>query len=215
VPVTRYESRRQAGEVLARRLLPYRSDATLVLAVPRGGIPVAEPIVEALKCEFDLVMGRKIGAPGQPEFAIGAVAEGQELLVNWEWVRRFRLTEAELERRAQEARAEIKRRLAAYRGDRSPAQVEGKLVIVVDDGVATGLTITAVLRSLKRRKPQKLILAVPVAPPDTVENLLKEADEVVCPLQPEFFSAVGQFYADFSQLTDREVQGQLSRLWQK
>lgn len=215
VPVTCYENRRHAGEVLAELLLPYRGDTTLVLAVPRGGIPVAEPIVEALKCEFDLVMGRKIGAPGQPEFAIGAVAEGEEMLVNREWVQRFRLTAEELERRAERERAEIRRRLAAYRGDRSPAQVEGKLVIVVDDGVATGLTIRAVLRSLRRRGPQKLILAVPVAPPQTVAILSAEADEVVCPLQPEFFSAVGQFYHDFSQLTDREIQEQLSRMWQK
>jgi len=215
VPVTCYENRRHAGEVLAQLLAPYGGNSTLVLGVPRGGIPVAEPIVEALNCEFDLVMGRKIGAPGQPEFAIGAVSEDQEVLLNRRWVRHFQLSEEEIERRAEKERAEIKRRLLAYRGHRPPAAVESKLVIVVDDGVATGLTITAVLRSLKRRGPRKLILAVPVAPPDTIANLTKEVDEVVCPLQPELFSAVGQFYVDFSQLSDREVQEQLARIWGK
>jgi len=136
---------------------------------------------------------------------VGAVCEDGDVLLNHQLVSYFKLSREEISRLAAKEVAEIKRRLLLYRGGRPPAPVGGRTVIVIDDGVATGFTITAALRSVRRRRPQKLILAVPVAPPDTVEKLSREADVLVCPLQPELFGAVGQFYDDFAQLTDEEV----------
>ena len=205
MPPSRYRNRQQAGTALAEKLLPYREEDTLVLAVPRGGVPVAVPVVRALASELDLIIPRKIATPRQPELAVGAVCEDGDVLLNHQLVSYFKLSREEISRLAAKEVAEIKRRLLLYRGGRPQAPVGGRTVIVIDDGVATGFTITAALRSVRRRRPQKLILAVPVAPPDTVEKLSREADVLVCPLQPELFGAVGQFYDDFAQLTDEEV----------
>ncbi|NLN07524.1 MAG: phosphoribosyltransferase [Firmicutes bacterium] len=203
--LSRYRNRQQAGAVLAEKLLPYREENILVLAVPRGGVPVAVPIARTLDAELDLIIPRKITTPQQPELAVGAVCEDGEVLLNRHLVNYFKLSREDIDRLAAGEVAEIKRRLQLYRGGRPPAAIGGRTVIVVDDGVATGFTITAALRFARKKQPRKLILAVPVAPPDTVAKLAGEADVLVCPLQPEFFTAVGQFYDEFPQLTDREV----------
>ncbi|NLM47101.1 MAG: phosphoribosyltransferase [Firmicutes bacterium] len=203
--LSHYRNRQQAGAVLAEKLLPYREDNILVLAVPRGGVPVAVPVARALDAELDLIVPRKITTPQHPELAVGAVCEDGEVLLNQDLVKYFKLSREKINRLAAGEVAEIKRRLKLYRGGRPPAEIGGRTVIVIDDGVATGFTITVALRFVRKKQPRKLILAVPVAPPETVAKLSGEADVVVCPLQPEFFAAVGQFYAEFPQLTDREV----------
>lgn len=209
----RYRNRLEAGQALARELEIYRGIDTLVLAVPRGGIPVALPVVEMLGSEMDLIIPRKIGAPLQPEVAIGAVCEDGEVLLNPHMVRNLGLGDDDINEAAAREVAEIKRRLHLYRGSRQPAQVTGRTVIVIDDGVATGFTITAALQSVRRHRPQELVLAVPVAPADTVETLAREVDRVVCPLQPDPFYAVGHFYHNFEQLEDEDVQQLLAQIW--
>lgn len=209
---TGYRDRQHAGEVLAEILLPYREKKPVVLAVPRGGIPVALPIVFALNCDFDLIIARKIADPRQPELAIGAVGEDGPVLLNNRLVRYFNLSPEDVETIKAEKNREIKSRLQAYRGKKPRVEIEGRTVIVVDDGVATGFTVTAALRSVKNRSPKELILAVPVAPPGTVAALSREADKVVCPLQPKNFAAVGQFYENFAQVSEGEVKDLLARL---
>ncbi|MDW7650338.1 MAG: phosphoribosyltransferase [Bacillota bacterium] len=208
-----YQNQFEAGEILAEELLAFRGEDVLVLAVPRGGVPVALPVMQALHCELDLIIPRKIGAPLQPEVAIGAVCEDGDVLLNPYLVRALGVTDDYLNKATAKEVAEIKRRLGAYRGVRSPAAVEGRTVIVVDDGVATGFTITAALQAVARRRPSELVLAVPVAPPDTVDTLASEVDRIICPLQPESFSAVGQFYKRFEQLHDGDVQRMLAQAW--
>jgi putative phosphoribosyl transferase len=210
---TGYNSRREAGEALADALLEYRGRQGLVLAVPRGGVPVALPVAEALDFELDLIIPRKIGAPHQSELAIGAVCEDGEVLLNPHLINTLKVSDDYINEAAGREVTEIRRRLVAYRGQRVPAEVEGRTVIVVDDGVATGFTITAALQSAARRRPGELILAVPVAPPDTVKTLTQEVDRVICPLQPHVFYAVGQFYREFTQLEDDEVREMLYRVW--
>ncbi|MBS4021794.1 MAG: phosphoribosyltransferase [Dethiobacter sp.] len=204
-----YKSRQEAGEILADSLLTYRGKKGVVLAVPRGGVPVALPVVEALDFELDIIIPRKIGAPHQSELAVGAVCEDGEVLLNPHLIRSLGITDDYIDEAAGREVKEIKRRLEAYRGTSAPAEVEGRIVIVIDDGVATGFTITAALQSAARRRPGELVLAVPVAPPDTLSMLAKEADNVVCPYQPEVFYAVGQFYQEFPQLKDDEVREML------
>jgi putative phosphoribosyl transferase len=211
--LTQYRDRRQAGLILADFLEAYRGEQTLVLAVPRGGVPVASSVVQVLGCEMDLIIPRKIGAPGREEVAIGAVCEDGEVLLNPHLVRNLKVSDDYINQAAEREVQEIRRRLLAYRGSRPPVSLEGRTVIVIDDGVATGFTITAALQSVVRSKPGELILAVPVAPPDTVEMLSKEVDRVVCPLQPEVFYAVGQFYQDFGQLEDEDVNRMLAEIW--
>ena len=210
---TQYRDRVAAGEILAKELMAYRDRDVLVLAVPRGGVPVALPVVGALDCELDLIIPRKIGAPHQPEVAIGAVCEDGELLLNPHLVQALGVSDDYLTQATVAEVAEINRRLSAYRGRRPPPVVRGRTVIVIDDGVATGFTITAALQSVSRRKPKELILAIPVAPSDTVKTLSREVERIVCPLQPEDFYAVGQYYQHFEQLEDKDVQRMLSEVW--
>jgi putative phosphoribosyl transferase len=213
--VTRYRNRLEAGEILAEYLHEYRGEDTLVLAVPRGGVPVALPVVKALQCELDLIIPRKISAPGREEIAIGAVCEDGEILLNPHQVQGLGVSDDYINRTAAREVEEIRRRLSTYRGVRSPVRISGRRVIVIDDGVATGFTITAALQSVSRNKPGELVLAVPVAPADTVETLAGEVDRVICPLQPEIFYAVGEFYAQFGQLEDEDVLGMLADIWGK
>ncbi len=178
-----------------------------MLALPRGGVPVGYEVAVTLDAPLDIVVVRKLGAPGQPELAIGAVVDGDDpqSVLNPDLMRLLDVSEEYLAREVDRQLWEIRRRERLYRGDRPHARVEGRTAIVVDDGIATGASMRAALRGLRRAGPARLVLAVPVAPPDTVEALRAEVDDLVCLSTPEPFMAVGQHYEDFSQPTDEEV----------
>ncbi|WP_043539378.1 phosphoribosyltransferase [Salinarimonas rosea] len=202
-----FKDRTEAGRRLAEALAAHRGEATIVLALPRGGVPVAAEVARALGAPLDLVMVRKIGAPGHPEYGIGAVVDGADpqVVVDAATARMAGADATYLEETKSRELAEIERRRRAYLGDRRPLDVAGRTVIVVDDGVATGSTATAALRALKKAGAARRILAVPVAPIETVEALREEADEVVALTTPYPFHAVGLYYEDFDQTTDEEV----------
>jgi len=200
-----YKDRREAGKLLAKRLRGYAKQGVVVLALPRGGVPVGREIAEALGAQLDLIIPGKIGAPGNPELAIGAVTEDGVPILNEELIRLLHVSPEYIEGQIREAVAEVERRMKYYRGTRSLQAIEGKTAIVVDDGIATGFTMLAALRAVRRGKPSRLILAVPVAPRDTLEKLKNEVDEAIVLQTPDPFYAVGQFYEDFSQIPDDEV----------
>jgi putative phosphoribosyl transferase len=205
---TPFTDRAAAGRALAERLLKLHLPAPIVvLALPRGGVPVAAEVARALGAALDLVLVRKIGVPWQPELALAAVAEGEppEIAVEAEVQRATDVSSAYIEAQAQVELGEIARRRQVYLPGRAPLAVEGCTVIVVDDGIATGTTMRAALRALRRRRPGRLVLAVPVAPRDTLTQLRDEVDQVVCLAQPDPFNAVGQHYDDFHQVDDAEV----------
>jgi putative phosphoribosyl transferase len=204
---TPFENRVEAGRMLGARLAELHLANPVVLALPRGGVPVALEVARALDAPLDLLLVRKIGVPWQPELAVAAVMDGAEPVVVVE-----RHIQAEtgvkreyIEQRAKEELAEIERRRRTYLADRAPVPVAARTAIVVDDGIATGTTMRAALKGLRRRNPARLVLAVPVAPPDTIDELRQEVDDVVCLAQPSFFGAIGYFYRDFHQLSDDEV----------
>jgi putative phosphoribosyl transferase len=205
--------RSDAGRRLAQALLAYRIRRPVVLALPRGGVPVAAEIAAALNAPLDLVLVRKIGVPEQPELAMGAVVNGGAPIVvrNEDIIGVTGIGEAEFEAVRDRELAEIERRRRLYLGKRIPADVAGRTAIVVDDGVATGATTRAALRALRLRQPARLVLAVPVAPTDTVAALREEADEVVCLETHASFGAIGFYYADFRQLSDQEVKDIVAR----
>lgn len=202
-----FQDRTEAGRKLAMALGRYRPDNPLVLALPRGGVPVAYEVAQALAADMDLLLVRKIGAPGHEEYAIGAVVDGAnpQLVLNEEAVRSLapspNYIRAEMHRQLQE----LERRRRTYLGARPPIPIAGRNVIVVDDGIATGSTMSAALRGVRKNGPRRLVLAVPVAPPSAVEMLKEECDEVVCLATPEPFVAVGLHYVAFDQTTDEEV----------
>lgn len=202
-----FADRAEAGRLLARRVLELHPVDPVVLALPRGGVPVAAEVADALGAPLDLLLVRKIGAPFHRELAVAAIAEGagEEPFIDEETRRMTGATPDYVQREAEAERDENARRRAAYLGGRAPLPVEGKTAIVVDDGIATGTTVRAALRALRRRRPQRLVLAVPVAPPDTVERLRAEVDDLVCLAEPPYFHAVGAHYADFHQVSDDEV----------
>jgi putative phosphoribosyl transferase len=202
-----FADRAEAGRLLARRVLELHPVDPVVLALPRGGVPVAAEVADALGAPLDLLLVRKIGAPFHRELAVAAIAEGagEEPFIDEGTLRMTGATPDYVRREAEAERDENARRRAAYLGGRAPLPVEGKTAIVVDDGIATGTTVRAALRALRRRRPQRLVLAVPVAPPDTVERLRAEVDDLVCLAEPPYFHAVGAHYADFHQVSDDEV----------
>lgn len=208
-------NRLEAGRALGRALHAYRGrNDVLVLALPRGGVPVACELAEALGAPVDLVIVRKLGTPGQEELAMGAIASGGVRVLNQDVIASLGITEHALSQvEARESR-EIERREHAYRGNRPRPAVEGRCVILVDDGVATGATMRAAIAALRQQKPARIVVAVPVAPPDTVETLKTEADEVACLATPEPFWAIGRWYVEFPQLADAEVREQLARAWE-
>lgn len=210
-----FEDRVQAGRMLAAALRSYcgRADV-LVLALPRGGVPVACEIAEALGAEVDLMIVRKLGTPGQEELAMGAIASGGIRVLNADIIASLGISEGAVEQAAARESREIERREHAYRGSRPRPVIAGKCVILVDDGVATGATMRAGIAGLRQQKPAKVVVAVPVAPPDTVEQLKVEADEVVCLATPAPFWAIGQWYVEFAQLSDAEVRERLGRSWE-
>jgi len=202
-----FADRTEAGRHLAERLGRFKDEAPVVLALPRGGVPVAYEVAKALQAPLDLVLVRKIGAPFQPELAIGAVVDGErpELVVNRDVVGEYAIPEGYLESERRRQLAEIERRRALYLAGRPRAEVRDRTAIVIDDGIATGATMEAALLATRRAAPRRLVLAVPVAPPDTIERLRPEVDEVVCLMVPGFLGAIGSFYHDFHQLSDDDV----------
>ncbi|HLB03484.1 MAG TPA: phosphoribosyltransferase family protein [Gaiellaceae bacterium] len=202
-----FQDRQDAGKRLARELLRFKASDPIVLALPRGGVPVAFEIARALEAPLDLVLVRKIGAPDQPELAVGAVVDGEktEIVVNEDVLEALALSESFVRECAAREIEEIERRRRLYLSGRDRVPVAGKTALVVDDGIATGATMRAALRAVRRRQPSRLVLAVPVAPAETVESLRSEVDEVVCLSTPSFFGAIGYFYHDFRQVDDDEV----------
>lgn len=209
----RFRDRLDAGRRLAAALSAYTDAAPVVLALPRGGVPVAAEIATRLKAPLDLVLVRKIGLPDEPEVAMGAVADGAEPIVvrNEGVIAAAGVTGPQFAAVCQRELKEIERRRASYIGSRPRAPVAGQVVIVVDDGIATGATVKAALQAIRARRPQRLVLAVPVAPPEVLAALAPEVDEIVCPLRPQPFGAVGTFYDDFSQVDDGQVVAELAR----
>ena len=207
-----FQDRNQAGRYLATKLSAYadRSD-TLVLGLPRGGVPVAFEVAKALKAPLDVFIVRKLGVPGQEELAMGATATGKVRALNDEVIRMFDITGETIETVAAAEERELERRERLYRGDHPPAEIEGKTVILVDDGLATGSTMRAAVLALRRRNPARSVVAVPVAASSTCEEFRAEVDEIVCAATPESFMAVGQWYEEFTQTTDEEVQDLLRR----
>jgi predicted phosphoribosyltransferase len=202
-----FTNRRDAGVELAAALSRYRDQDPVVLALPRGGVPVAAEIARALDAPLDLVVARKIGAPMQPELAMGAIVDGDTPIIvrNQDVIAMTGVSESEFQAVCRDELAEIKRRRQRYLGDRETVGIAGKTAIIVDDGIATGATVRAALRATRLRKPRRLVLATPVAPTDTIEELKSEADEVVCLESHDFFGSIGAYYADFSQVGDDEV----------
>ncbi len=201
-----FEDRVEAGRLLARRLEAYRGKNVLVLGIPRGGVPVAAEVARHLQAELDVVVARKLGAPGQPELAIGAVTANGGQFLNEEIIRDLGVSETDIARARKEQMAEARRREERFRGHGAPPPVSGRVVLVVDDGLATGATMRAAVRSVRQRQPSRLVVAVPVGSPEACEALRGEADELVCPHEPALFGAVGYFYRNFLPTEDSEVE---------
>jgi len=208
-----FQDRADAGRKLARALLYLKPERPVVLALPRGGVPVAFQIAQELGAPLDVVLVRKIGAPGQPELGLGAVVDGEQpqVVLNEELIELVRPSRRYLEGEEKRELAEIERRRAVYRSERAPVALQGRTVIVVDDGIATGGTMKAVLQALAKVGAKRVVLAVPVAPSDALRDLAQLVDEVVCLMTPQPFYAVGAFYRDFTQTTDEEVIDLLAR----
>ena len=206
-----FRNRTEAGQKLAARLQAYNHQPdVLVLVLPRGGVPVGYEIARALHAPVDVFVVRKLGVPWNPELAMGAVATGGVRVFEEETVRMLAIPGEEIAKVAAREERELERRERAYRGGRTPFPVAGRKVILVDDGVATGSTMRAGVAALRRLRPAQIVIAVPVAPRATCAMLRKLADEVVCLIEAEDFFAIGEWYEDFSQLTDQDVQKLLS-----
>jgi predicted phosphoribosyltransferase len=201
----RFADRPDAGRRLAKRLEPLTGEAPVVVALPRGGVPVGREVAAALGAPLEVLVVRKLGAPHNPEYGIGAIAEGGTRVIDSEAIAVLGVDERVVDSIVEREAAELCRRIAAYRGDRPPLSLRGRTAIVVDDGVATGVTVTAALRAVRSQKPRRTILAVPVCAPESALRLGEEADEVVCLRTPALLYGVGQWYRDFSQVSDEEV----------
>lgn len=199
-----FTDRADATARLAKAVSAYRGTHPLVLGIPRGGVPMAKRMAQALAGDVDVVLVRKIGAPGEPEFAIGAVDESGRVSMNPE-AAGLAIPARYVEQEAARQLETIRRRRAEYTRHRVPIDPAGRTVIVVDDGLATGATMIAALRALRDRRPARLVCAIPVAPPETVAAVRRECDDVICLLAPAEFRAVGQFYAQFDQVSDADV----------
>jgi putative phosphoribosyl transferase len=207
-----FQDRADAGRLLGEKLRRYADrDDVLVLALPRGGVPVGFEVARALHVHLDVFLVRKLGLPDNEELAMGAIASGGVRVLNDQVIKALNVSDEEIDMIAQAEAQELERRERAYRGDRPPLAVEGQTVILVDDGLATGSSMRAAVRALRRQHPARIVVAVPVGAPDTCEELTADADEVICALEPEPFYAVGLWYGDFSQTTDDEVRRLLER----
>jgi len=206
----RFADRREAGAALARELGPRRDGDLVVLALPRGGVPVAAEVARALEAPLDVLVVRKLGFPGHEEFAMGAIASGGVLVVNDEIPPDARPSGTVFNRVVQVEEAELARREREYRGGRAMVPVEGRVVILVDDGLATGTTMRAAVQAVRQLKPARVIVAVPVASREAYGMASAVADDVVCLSTPAFFRAVGQWYEEFPQTSDEEVRSLLA-----
>jgi putative phosphoribosyl transferase len=207
-----FHDRTEAGQILADKLASYanRPDV-LVLALPRGGVPVGHEVAQALHAPLDVFLVRKLGLPGQEELAMGAIASGGTRVLNEEVVSKLDIPEEVIDAVAAEEQQELNRREHDYRAGRPPPDVRGRTIILVDDGLATGSTMRAAVAALRQQGPARIVVAVPVGAPETCAELQHEADEVVCAETPEPFYAVGAWYKNFSQTTDEEVRELLAR----
>ena len=210
---TLYRDRIEAGRLLATKLTAYahRPDV-LVLALPRGGVPVAYEVAKALQAPLDVFVVRKLGVPGREELAMGAIATGGIRVINEEVVRMLRIPDSVIDAVAAQEQRELERRERLYRDDRPPPDVSGRTVILVDDGLATGSTMRAAIEALRRQHPARIVVAVPVAAPSTYDEFRAEVDDIICARTPEPFYGVGYWYEDFSQTTDNEVHDLLAQV---
>lgn len=207
----RYRDRYEAGHALAERLRPYAGrDDVIVLALPRGGVPVGFEVAHELGLPLDLFLVRKLGAPGHEELAMGAIATGGAQLLNHDVVRTLHISADDVEAAIHREQIELDRRERAYRGDRPPPVVEGRTVLIVDDGLATGATMRVAVHALRMENPARIVVAVPVGAAETCDAIAAEADEVVCARTPEPFYAVGMWYQQFDQTSDAEVRDLLA-----
>ena len=211
-----FKDRVDAGRKLAARLTRYanRGDV-LVLALPRGGVPVAYEVAKELKAPLDVFLVRKLGVPGHEELAMGAIASGGIRVVNEELVHYLGIPDEVIDAIAAVEQQELERRAEAYRDDRPPPDIKDHVVILIDDGLATGSTMRAAAASLRLQKPRRIVVAVPVSSPETCDEFRSEVDEIVCALTPEHFQGVGLWYKDFSQTSDEEVRELLKRAVQQ
>ncbi len=202
-----FSDRTDAGRRLARALDDFRGQDVVVLALPRGGLPVAAEVAAYLGAPLDLMLVRKIGVPLQPELAMGAIVDGAQPLIvrNEDVIRSAMISQSEFDQVCQSELEEIERRQARYDEARQPVEVSGRTVIIIDDGIATGATVRAAIQGVRKRNPRRIVLAVPVAPQEAVEAVKREADDVISLEQPEFFHAISQFYSRFHQVSDEEV----------
>jgi predicted phosphoribosyltransferase len=205
IPLAHFADRRDAGRQLAAQLLSLAGEHPVVVGLPRGGIPVASEIAAALQAPLEILAVRKLGAPHNPEYGIGAIVEDGTRIFDPEALAALAIDGGVLESIVARASEELRRRVTAYRGGRPPMPLRNRTVVVVDDGVATGVTDTAAIRAIRRQRPRRLILAVPVCAPDSLARLRKEVDEMFCLIAPPQLSGVGQWYRDFSQIHDQEV----------
>lgn len=210
-----FHDRTEAGSILAERLRGEAGPNTVVLALPRGGVPVGFEVAMALGAELDILPVRKLGVPGQRELAMGAIAPGGALYVERDTMRAARVTQEQFDAVLAHEKIELARREALYRGGRAPTQVQGRTVILVDDGMATGASMQAAVRALRERQPARVVVGLPVAPMGAEADFDGIADAFVCVLQPALFFSVGQQYDDFGETTDDEVRRLLERSWQR
>ncbi|QCU90416.1 phosphoribosyltransferase [Thiomicrorhabdus sediminis] len=215
----RFQNRTQAAKLLAERLLRREdiesgAEQTIVLALPRGGVPLGEVIADSLNCQLDIVLVRKLGLPQFSELAMGAIASNGIKVLNQVVVNAYRVSEADIAKVEAKQRELLLHREQLYRGSRPYPQLKGKTVIIVDDGIATGATVKAAIKAVRMQQPVKIVLAVPVAPLDTLAELQTEVDQLICLIEADDFQAVGQYYQQFNQVSDAEVSACLAKFWQ-
>ncbi|BCX69197.1 MULTISPECIES: phosphoribosyltransferase [Pseudomonas] len=210
------QNRAAAGRRLVEPLLPYARRAdVIVLALPRGGVPVAYEVATALAVRLDLMLVRKLGVPSHQEFAMGAIAGGGIQVLNEQALRAHPIDKAAFDAVVARETRELARREQAYRGSRAPLQLKDQVVILIDDGLATGASMMAAIHAVREHGPSRIVVAVPVAPIETAEALRSEVDELICPLIPDWLMSIGYWYMDFSQTSDQEVMDLLQRAWQR